>query len=215
MYLINDPWAVKVSVLGGLPPADASRCRAGPEWDLQGHESGLIAAVAEKKFLEEAPAETPVHWELQQDRLGARVRSRLTTAKTEEELNKPAEYSYMRPSLKTQIFWTFTDEVNECLFFFKFLWFTWHLTDPSPWWPTSLGHPRWRTDDSHSSWCHIFGMVSHHLTIWKGLRLQLPLQTWIYIQIHAKKNNNFDINKSSTFTGWTISAPAKGLFWEC
>lgn len=61
LYLINDPWAVKVSVLRGLPPADASRCCAGPEWDLQGHQSGLIAAVAEEKFLEEAPAETPVH----------------------------------------------------------------------------------------------------------------------------------------------------------
>lgn len=61
VYLINDPWAVKVSVLRGLPPADASRCRAGPEWDLQGHESGLIAAVAEEEFLEKAPAETPVN----------------------------------------------------------------------------------------------------------------------------------------------------------
>lgn len=61
LYLINDPRAVEVSVLRGLPPADASRCRAGPEWDLQGNKSGLIAAVTEEKFLEEAPAETPVH----------------------------------------------------------------------------------------------------------------------------------------------------------
>lgn len=82
LYLVNDPWAVKVSVLRGLPPADASGWRAGTERDLQGHKASLITVVAEEKFLEEAPGKTSVHRELQQNRLRARVWSRLTTAET-------------------------------------------------------------------------------------------------------------------------------------
>lgn len=94
LYLVNDPWAVKVPVLRGLPPAEASGLRAGTQWDLQGHKASLVAAVAEEKFLEEAPSETSVHRELQQNWLGARVRGCLATAETEEELNKPARYSH-------------------------------------------------------------------------------------------------------------------------
>lgn len=93
LYLVNDPWAVKVSVLRGLPPAEASGSRAGAQRDLQGHQASLITVVAKEKFLEEAPGKTSVHRELQQNWLGARVWSRLTTAKTQEELNKP-EYSH-------------------------------------------------------------------------------------------------------------------------
>lgn len=80
-----------MTVLRGLPPADASGWRAGAEWDLQGHEASLITAVAEEEFLEQAPGEASVHGVLQQNGLRARVWSRLTTAKTQEELNKPAE----------------------------------------------------------------------------------------------------------------------------
>lgn len=80
-----------MSVLRGLPPADASGWRAGTERDLQGHEASLITAVAEEEFLEQAPGEASVHRVLQQNGLRARVWSRLATAKTQEELNKPAE----------------------------------------------------------------------------------------------------------------------------
>lgn len=94
MYLVNDPWTIKVSVLRGLPPSEASGRCAGTQWDLQGHQASLVAAVAEEKFLEESPSETSVHRELQQDRLGARVWSRLSTAETKEELDKPAEHGH-------------------------------------------------------------------------------------------------------------------------
>lgn len=90
-HLIDDPRAVKVSVLRGLPPADASGWRAGTEWDLQGHEASLVTAVAEEEFLEQAPGEAPVHRVLQQNGLGARVWSRLAAAETQEELHKSAE----------------------------------------------------------------------------------------------------------------------------
>lgn len=81
-YLVNDPWAVKVSILRGLPPADASGWCAGAERDLQGHKTSLITAVTKQKFLEEAPGKTSVHRELQQHRLRTRVWSCLTTTKT-------------------------------------------------------------------------------------------------------------------------------------
>lgn len=82
LYLVNDPWAVKVSILRWLPPAEPSRRRAGAQRNLQGHQASLITVIAEEKFLEEAPGKTTVHRELQQNWLGARVWSRLTTAKT-------------------------------------------------------------------------------------------------------------------------------------
>lgn len=91
MYLINDPWTIKVSVLRGLPPTEASGRCTGTQWDLQSYQASLVTVVAEEKFLEEPPGETSIHRELQQDRLGARVRSRLPTAKTEEELDEPTE----------------------------------------------------------------------------------------------------------------------------
>lgn len=69
LYLVNDPWAVKVSVLRGLPPAEASGWRAGTQRDLQGYKASLITAVAKEKFLEEAPGKTSIHRELQQNRL--------------------------------------------------------------------------------------------------------------------------------------------------
>lgn len=94
LYLVNDPWAEKVSIFRRLPPAEASGGCAGAQRDLQGNQASLIAVVAEEEFLQEAPGKTPVHRELQQDWLRARVRSRLTTAKAQEELNKPAGYSH-------------------------------------------------------------------------------------------------------------------------
>lgn len=60
-YLINDPWAVEVSVLGGLPPADAGGGGAGSQRDLQGYQASLVAAVAKEELLQETPAETPIH----------------------------------------------------------------------------------------------------------------------------------------------------------
>lgn len=100
-YLVNDPWAVEVSILGGLPPADAGGGGAGPQRDLQGHQPSLVAAVAKEELLQETPAETPVHRELQQDGLGARVRRCLATAQTQEELNEPVEHSCIRLPAKT------------------------------------------------------------------------------------------------------------------
>lgn len=64
IYLVNDPWAVKVSILSGLPPAEASGRGAGTQWDFQGHQASLITAVAEEKFLEKTPCQTSVHREL-------------------------------------------------------------------------------------------------------------------------------------------------------
>lgn len=100
-YLVNDPWAVEVSILGGLPPADAGGGGAGPQRDLQGHQPSLVAAVTKEELLQETPAETPVHRELQQDGLGARVRRCLATAQTQEELNEPVEHSCIRLPAKT------------------------------------------------------------------------------------------------------------------
>lgn len=91
LYLIDDPRTVKVSVLRRLPPADASGWCTGAERDLQGHEASLVTAVAEEEFLEQAPSEASVHRVLQQNGLRARVWSRLATAETQEELNKPEE----------------------------------------------------------------------------------------------------------------------------
>lgn len=79
-----------MAALRGLPPANASGCCPGTQWDLQGYEASLITAVAEKKLLEEPPRKSSVHGKLEQNWLGARVRSSLTAAETEEELNKPA-----------------------------------------------------------------------------------------------------------------------------
>lgn len=89
MHLVNDPWAVKVSIFRRLPPAEASGRGAGAQRDLQGHQTSLITAVAEEKFLQEPPGQTSIHRELQQDWLRARVRGCFTTTEAQEELNKP------------------------------------------------------------------------------------------------------------------------------
>lgn len=94
-----------MSVLGGLPPTDAGGGGAGPQRDLQGHQASLVAAVAKEELLQETPAETAVHGELQQDGLGARVRRCLATAQTQEELNEPAEHSRVRPPEDTTSLW--------------------------------------------------------------------------------------------------------------
>lgn len=82
LYLVNDPWTIKVSIFRGLPPAEPSRRCASTQRDFQGHQACLITAVAEEKFLEEAPGKTSIYRELQQNWLRARIWSRLTTAKT-------------------------------------------------------------------------------------------------------------------------------------
>ena len=87
-YLVHDPGAVEVSVLRGLPPAEARGGGAGAQRDLQGHQPGLVAAVAEQEVLEEAPGQPPVHRVLQEHGLGAGVRGRLATAQTQEELHE-------------------------------------------------------------------------------------------------------------------------------
>lgn len=100
-YLVDDPWAVEVSVLGGLPPADAGGGGPGPQRDLKGHQASLVAAVAEEKLLQETPAETTVHRELQKDGLGTGVWGCLATAQAQEELNKPAGHNCIRPRART------------------------------------------------------------------------------------------------------------------
>ncbi len=69
LYLVNNPWTVKVSILRGLPPTETSGWCAGTQWDLQSHQTSLIAAVAKEKLLEEAPGKTSIHRELQQNGL--------------------------------------------------------------------------------------------------------------------------------------------------
>ena len=90
-YLVDDPGAVEVSVLGRLPPAEARGGSACAQWDLQSHQAGLVAAVAEQEVLEEAPGQPPVHRVLQEHGLGAGVRRRLATAQTQEELHESGE----------------------------------------------------------------------------------------------------------------------------
>lgn len=64
IYLINDPWAEKVSILSGLPPAETGGRGTGTQWDFQSHQTSLITAVAEEKFLEEAPSQPSIHRKL-------------------------------------------------------------------------------------------------------------------------------------------------------
>lgn len=80
LHLVNDPGAVEVSILRGLPPAEASRGCAGAQWDLQRHQASLIAAVTEEEVLQKAPSQTSIHRELEQHRLRARVWGSLPTA---------------------------------------------------------------------------------------------------------------------------------------
>ena len=87
-YLVDDPGAVEVSVLRGLPPAEARGGGACAQRDLQSHQTGLVAAVAEQEVLEEAPGQPPVHRVLQEHGLGAGVRGSLATAQTQEELHE-------------------------------------------------------------------------------------------------------------------------------
>lgn len=53
--LVDDPGTVEVSVLRGLPPAEASGGRPGFQGYLQGNVPAHIAGVAEKELLKEAP----------------------------------------------------------------------------------------------------------------------------------------------------------------
>lgn len=54
----------------------------------------LVTAVAVEELLQESPVQTSVHGELQEHRLGARVRSRFTAAQSQEELDKPDRDTY-------------------------------------------------------------------------------------------------------------------------
>lgn len=89
LYFINDPGAVEVSVLRRLPPAQACRGRPRSQRDLQGHQVRLVTAVAVQELLKQSPAQPSIHGELQEHRLGARIRGRFPAAQPQEELDEP------------------------------------------------------------------------------------------------------------------------------
>lgn len=98
LYFINNPGAVEVSVLRWLPPAQACGWGSSSERDLQGHQVSCVTAVTVEELLQESPVQTSIHGELQEHRLGAWVRSRFTTAQSQEELDKPDQDTYTSPT---------------------------------------------------------------------------------------------------------------------
>lgn len=86
--LVDDPGAVEVAIFGWLPPAQASRARAGFQGDLQGNVPAHIAGVAEKELLQETPGEAAVERVLQEHGLAPGVRYTFTTSQSHEELHK-------------------------------------------------------------------------------------------------------------------------------
>lgn len=87
--LVDHPGAIEVPIFGRLPPAEASRTRAGFQGHFQGDVPAHIAGVAEEELLKKAPGEATIEGVLEKHGLTPGVRNTFTTSQPHEELHKP------------------------------------------------------------------------------------------------------------------------------
>lgn len=108
--LVDNPGTVEVPVFRRLPPAEASRSRAGFQGYLQGDVPAHVAGVAEKELLKETPWQATIERILKQHRLAPGVRDTFTTSQSHEELHK----SDMRKTDCRFFFFLHTSVTNSC-----------------------------------------------------------------------------------------------------